>query len=158
MKALLYIQKYIACKKKITVEKCGFVIHPKHGWLGASPDARVVDTACNEPNGIVEIKCPCSNRDVTPEEACKGINFYCEFKDACVTLKSNHSYYHQVQLQLYVGSDLYCSHARVRILINVTLKYTHAYKYTCTYSIFLTSPSFTTIIVKWFYIISVFSY
>ena len=101
------IQKYIACKKKVTVEKCGFIIHPKHGWLGASPDGCVVDTACDEPNGIVEIKCPYSKRDVTPEEACKDINFYCEFKDSCVTLKPNHSYYHQVQLQLYVGSDLY---------------------------------------------------
>ena len=67
----------------------------------------VVDTACDEPNGIVEIKCPYSKQDVTPEEACKDINFYCEFKDACDTLKPNHSYYHQVQLQLYVGSDLY---------------------------------------------------
>ena len=101
------IKKYIACKKKVTVEKCGFIIHPKHGWLGASPDGCVVDTACDEPNGIVEIKCPYSKRDVTPEEACKDINFYCEFKDSCVTLKPNHSYYHQVQLQLYVGSDLY---------------------------------------------------
>ena len=34
-----------------------------------------------------------------------------------------------------------CSHVRVRILINVTLKYTHAYRYTCTYSILLTLPS-----------------
>ena len=101
------IQKYIASKNQVTVKKCGFIIHPRHGWLGASPDGRVVDRLCNEAEGILEIKCPFSKRDVTPLEACQDINFYCEAKNSAVTLKKNHAYYHQVRLQLYVGSDLY---------------------------------------------------
>jgi len=44
---------------------------------------------------------------VEPEEACKDPAFYCEVKDSMVCLKPTHGHYHQVQLQLYVGSDLY---------------------------------------------------
>ena len=89
------------------MEKCGFVIHPEHCWLGASPDGRVKDLSCDQPDGILEIKCPYSKRDVEPEEACKDPEFYCELKeDSTISLKPRHAYYHQVQLHLYVGSDL----------------------------------------------------
>ena len=101
------IQKYIASKNQVTVKKCGFIIHPRYGWLGASPDGHVVARLCSEAEGILEIKCPFSKWDVTPLEACQDINFYCEAKNSAVTLKKNHAYYHPVQLQLYVGSDLY---------------------------------------------------
>ena len=40
---------------------------------------------------------------------CKGSDFCCEMRsDGKIQLKCNHVYYHQVQLQLYVASDL-CS-------------------------------------------------
>ena len=40
-------------------------------------------------------------------EACSDSNFYCHYKDGSFCLKDTHEYYHQVQLQLYVGMDLY---------------------------------------------------
>ena len=76
-------------------------------WLGASPDGKVKDLSSKQPNGILEIKCPYSKREVEPEEACKDPAFYCEMNDSKICLKPTHAYYHQVQLQFYVGSDLY---------------------------------------------------
>lgn len=36
----------------IIIVPCGFVVHPEHAWLGASPDGLVED------DGMVECKCP----------------------------------------------------------------------------------------------------
>ena len=90
----------------VSVEKCGFIIHPSKGWLGASPDGRVKDPTSKHCYGIIEVKCPYSKRDMAPEQACMDPNFCCGLVESKVCLKNNHSYY-QVQLQLYVGSDLY---------------------------------------------------
>ena len=105
------IKKYTSHKNEsgstVSVDKCGFIVHPTKGWLGASPDGRVQDSTCSKPNGALEVKCPYSKRDQTPEEACSDSNFFCELVNSEVNLKHDHSYYHQVQLQLYVGTDLY---------------------------------------------------
>ena len=106
------IAKYVTYMTKehnssVSVEKCGFIIHPSKGWLGASPDGRVKDPTSKHCYGIIEVKCPYSKRDMTPEQACMDPNFCCGLVESKVCLKNNHSYYHQVQLQLYVGSDLY---------------------------------------------------
>ena len=37
---------------QMRAEPCDFVVHPKHSWLGATPDGYVGD------NGLIEIKCP----------------------------------------------------------------------------------------------------
>jgi len=39
-------------------KKRGFIIHPRYGWLGASPDGYVVDRLCSEAEGILETKYP----------------------------------------------------------------------------------------------------
>ena len=102
------IKKYLAsknlpgCSTFTTVEKCGFIIYPKHCWLGASSDGKVKDLDSIQPNGILEVKCPYSKRDVEPEEACKDPAFYCDIRDSRICLKPSHTYYYQVQLQLYV--------------------------------------------------------
>ena len=43
--------------ENIKVEKCGFIIHPEKGWLGASPDGYVrnAQTGVNQRDGILEI-------------------------------------------------------------------------------------------------------
>ena len=91
----------------VSVENCGFIILPEYGWLGASPDGIVRDPTSEQPCGIIEIKCPYSKREMTPQEACIDPSFYCKLVDSKVCLNTTHSYYHQVQLQLYVGADLY---------------------------------------------------
>ena len=44
---------------------------------------------------------------MTPEEACYDSKFCSHFKDRKIILKQTHPYYHEVQLQLYVGLDIY---------------------------------------------------
>ena len=107
----------VACKKYtefmvrsghsgLTTQPCGFIIHQTKGWLGVSPDAKVFDPACSCLNGIAEFKCPYTKRDKSPEEACSDPSFYCELVNGHFHLKRTHQYYHQVQLQLYVSSDM----------------------------------------------------
>ena len=61
----------------LTAQECGFFIHPQEGWLGASPDGVVFDPSCSPSEGLLEIKCPYSVRDVTAEEACHDSSFFC---------------------------------------------------------------------------------
>ena len=83
---------------------CGFIVHHKKGWLGASPDAKVFDPSFSITNGIAEFKCPYSKQ---PQEACKDPSFFCELVNGTFKLKCDHHYYHQVQCQLYVSSDMF---------------------------------------------------
>ena len=96
-------------KKGLTTRKCGFIVHPTMGWLGASPDARVTDPHIDFPDGIAEFKCPFSKKQVTPRKACDDPNFYC-YNESGLHLKKSHNYYHQVQLQLFIIIDQYGTH------------------------------------------------
>ena len=93
--------------ENLTTSECGFTIHPTMGWIGASPDALVTDPSFVLPNGIAEFKCPFSKKDISPSKACSDPDFYCSFQNSSFQLKREHPYYHQVQLQLFVGMDLY---------------------------------------------------
>ena len=70
-------------------------------------DAKVVDPISFYPNGIAEFKCPFTHRDKSPQECCHDPSFSCKWENGDLHLKRNHQYFHQVQLQLYVGSDLF---------------------------------------------------
>ena len=76
------INKHVSQMSKfyenIKVEKCGFIIHPEKGLLGTSPDGYVrnAQTGVNQQDGILEIKCPYSKRQVSPEEACSDSTFF----------------------------------------------------------------------------------
>jgi putative phage-type endonuclease len=59
----------------IEVEDCGFIVHPEHTWLGASPDGLTSD------GGILEVKCPYSQK--------------------IKTLAEQPHYYAQVQMEMY---------------------------------------------------------
>jgi len=91
----------------LTVSPCGFIVHPQEGWLGVSPDGMVTESPNELSKGLLEIKCPFSKRDVLPKIACKDPSFYCFLSDdESLRLKRDHQYYHQVQLQLFVCSDM----------------------------------------------------
>ena len=92
----------------LIVRECGIIIHPEKGWLASSPDGIVSDTSDKLYTGLLEIKCPYTKRDILPEDACQDENFYCCLSNnGDLALKRTHTYYHQVQLQLYVSSDKY---------------------------------------------------
>jgi len=66
----------------------GFIVHPEHEWLGASPDGFYLDDA------VVEIKCPYGKRhDVEPD-----------FKPV---LEQPH-YYAQTQIEMYCSEREWC--------------------------------------------------
>lgn len=66
-----------------------------------------MEDSCEDQNGIIEVKCPFSKQSCSIEEACQDRSFFCEMVDSKMQLKTTHIYYHQVQLQIYVGADLY---------------------------------------------------
>ena len=68
-------------------------------------DAFVTDPTSVFPQGIAEFKCSYSKKDEDPLIACDDKSFYCTRKENSIHLKNTHAYYHQVQLQLYVGMD-----------------------------------------------------
>ena len=86
----------------------GFVVHEEKQWLGASPDAWVIDPSVSDKRGIAEFKCPYREANMSLEEACQRSDFCCSMVDGNIHLKENHFYYHQVQLQLYCVADRSC--------------------------------------------------
>ena len=95
-KALQAYQRFMENKghKGIQVSRAGFVVHATKSWLGASPDGWVVDPLYDHPNGMIEIKCPYSMADKTPEEISKDENFYFHLVHGSWQLEKKHQYYH----------------------------------------------------------------
>jgi hypothetical protein len=77
----------------VVVEKCGLFIDKDHFFLGASPDG-----LCND--GIVEIKCPYSARNMDAEEAIRQKKI--KFWKLDGTVNTNHDWYYQIQGQLHI--------------------------------------------------------
>lgn len=89
--------------------RSGLVISETHPFLGASPDACVHDPLWDEPFGLAEIKCPYSQRNRTPEQACTNKGFFCTLENGVsVKLKRNHPYYSQIQGQLAITQRKWC--------------------------------------------------
>ena len=90
----------------LATSDAGFVVHEEKSWLGASPDAWVIDPSVPDSKGIAEFKCPYREAEMSLEEACQGPEFCCCMVDGKISLKRSHCYYHQVQLHLYVASNI----------------------------------------------------
>ena len=85
------------------VAECGLIVHPDKGFLAASPDG-IVHEVESGATGLLEIKCPYTKRNSTLTEACENDDFFCCIANSKLHLKCHHTYYHQVQLQLYCFS------------------------------------------------------
>lgn len=90
-------------KLGVNIISCGLFVDKKSKCLAASPDGLIGN------NSIVEIKCPASAKDFTPQEAFenKKLNFM-NFIDGELKLKTSHDYYYQVQGQLHIADRKYC--------------------------------------------------
>lgn len=97
------MKKCLEIKLGVNIQSCGLFVHRKLTFLAASPDGLI------DNDGIVEIKCPASIKDMTPEEAFenKKLNFMILI-DGNLKLKTTHSYYFQVQGQLEISERNYC--------------------------------------------------
>lgn len=90
----------------IPVKPCGLFIDTEFPFLAATPDGLIGE------DGIIEIKCPSSCVNMTPDEAIfsRKVTFWCidKFKKSILGLNKKHSYYYQVQGQLRVTKRQYC--------------------------------------------------
>ena len=106
-----YKKQQLHCgHQRITVCPVGFLMCQDHPFLGASPDGTIYDPTHPDPYGFLEVKCPYSHRDHTPEVACSDPLFCCELRgdSKVVSLKRGHKYYCQIQGQMAIGSRSWC--------------------------------------------------
>ena len=80
-------------KRNIIIRETGIVMQPCLFWLAASPDGMVFDAEYSESPGLIEIKCPFSKRNATPQEILEDESFYLEKdENGKPKLKRNHSW------------------------------------------------------------------
>ncbi|XP_076656376.1 uncharacterized protein LOC143361021 [Halictus rubicundus] len=98
-------QEELSRKEGITIRKCGLFIDASIPFLGASPDGVIDDD-----DGIVEIKCPKTAENISPEEAIKTVPAVRKIfvDDAGTAMNKNNCYFYQVQGQLHITQKKYC--------------------------------------------------
>ncbi|XP_054257576.1 uncharacterized protein LOC129005927 [Macrosteles quadrilineatus] len=101
-------QALTAFEKKtgLTVSKCGLFVDKDIPYLGATPDGLVGDDC------IVEVKCPASCSELTPEEGILRRKFtfwdVSRNKTEVEAINKKHNYFYQVQGQLHITQRKYC--------------------------------------------------
>ena len=79
----------------------GLVLNPEWPFIGASPDGVIECSCCGKE--VLEIKCPYCHKDSTIVAAARDDPKFClEEVYGILTLDTSHSYYYQVQTQLFV--------------------------------------------------------
>lgn len=104
----------ISFEKEINlkIKPTGLFVDKSYHFLAASPDGLIEDDA------IIEIKCPYTIKDLTPEDSiqCGKLKF-ATVTDGKLKLKTNDKYYYQIQGQLYITQRLTvissCGHPKV---------------------------------------------
>ena len=85
----------------LSVTDSGLVINPQWPFIGASPDGVINCTCCGK--GVIEIKCPYCHRGTDVQAAAvMDSNFCLKNVDGHLQLDHTHTYYYQVQSQLFV--------------------------------------------------------
>ncbi|KAL3862566.1 hypothetical protein ACJMK2_008525 [Sinanodonta woodiana] len=109
------LRTYINIKTKshpdLHVTPCGLYVNTIFPHLGASPDGVVHDPCCQDSSGLLEIKCPASDKwkFKSPSECAKDSAFFCTLDlHGNVILKEKHAYYFQVQGQMAITGKDWC--------------------------------------------------
>ena len=94
-----YVEKLRMDHENFMVIQCSLILDPEFPFMGATPDGLVNCKCCD--TGVLEIKCPfsCKNKDVA-ETASENPSFFLNDDNGQVTLKKDHAYFFQVQLQM----------------------------------------------------------
>ena len=87
------------------VQLCGLYVSVS-GFLAASPDG-IVCSRDGTPVGVLEIKCPYTQKNSTVSKACLKSSFFCE-KSSEIHLIEWHDYYYQVQGQMAILNLPWC--------------------------------------------------
>lgn len=96
-------KEQLEAQLKIKILPSGLFVDVKLPFLAASPDGIIGD------DSLVEIKCPASAKELSPEEAISnGKIKSCLVNNGQLQLKRNDNYYYQVQGQLHISRKMYC--------------------------------------------------
>lgn len=93
-------QLYKMTHPNFNVKNSGLIIHKKYQFLACSPDGLVND------DGIVEIKCPYSIKDLNPKIAIRQGKL--AYFSKLGYLKTGHDYNYQIQGQLEITNKSWC--------------------------------------------------
>lgn len=90
-------------KTGLKVTKCGFIVHDKVPYLGASPNGLVGNDA------LIQVVCPSKCFDKIPEKGYElGEIKYLQQHDNELRLKENDNKYYQIQGQMYITKRKLC--------------------------------------------------
>jgi hypothetical protein len=118
------------------IQESGLFICEHLPFLAASPD-ELIDN-----NGIIEIKCPSTIKELTPKEAIESrkLKFATLDSQGNLQLKQSHNYYFQVMGQLKITQRLFCyfiiwspkdNTQYLNVLLNFSLYFVYIfYRYT----------------------------
>jgi len=88
------------------IESSGLHINPKYPYFGASPDGITNCDCCGV--SILEIKCPyCIQFKSILNLSENGYSFI-KSKNGELTIKEEHDYYYQIQMQMAITNKKYC--------------------------------------------------
>lgn len=105
----LYLSVMKEEHKNFTIKDSGLFISLQDPFLGASPDSIVACDCCGK--GCVEIKCPFCNKDQFIFETLDERNTCLTKSGHEIQINRNHSYFYQIQCQMFVAEKKYKVHA-----------------------------------------------
>lgn len=91
---------------KFLYEDSGLFVSKSSPYLAASPDGKIKCICCGP--GLVEVKCTFTHRHKTPVEIASDNNYNISLEGDKIKLKTNTSWYTQIQTQLGVCQMKYC--------------------------------------------------
>jgi YqaJ-like viral recombinase domain len=106
------IQRSQHSQHAIDVTTCGLFVDLEYGQLAATPDGLVYDPTSADPDGLVEVKCLYSCKDMTPTDAVEMKQRITTFPVRDVgghyIVKEVHPYYYQMQMQMAITRRKWC--------------------------------------------------
>ena len=102
-----YFDDHSKTHSSLIIINCGLILHPLYPFFGTSPDGIINCSCCS--SGVIEIKCPYRCKDKSINELVEERNFCSENVDGSLSLKRNHAYYYQIQLQMKICEVEYCN-------------------------------------------------
>ena len=109
MKTKAYKAKMAQEHDQLKITPAGLVLYIKNACFGASPDSFIKCKCCGAGVHVLEVKCPFIAKD-SSITACVEKSTFClqRNSDGSLSLKLEHPYYYQCQLQLLVTERSFC--------------------------------------------------
>ena len=89
-------------RPSLSTTKLGLCVSISQPWLAGSPDGAVIDPSEKE-EGLLEIKFPFQCTGSTFRKRARKSSFCLRFQKGKLNLRRNHTYYYQMQVQMFVS-------------------------------------------------------